>query len=438
VPARHPRLAPRREAIRPYAGGSHRPGAETIGRPEQFDPTTAWDIELEPGQMSMHDVYLIHGSNPNPSPRRRAGVAIRYMPATSHFDRGLMDRSAISGYTIDFANRPIWLLRGQDRTGRNDSARVIRPWVIRPKVSRPWAIPPRRNDRLLQRFPDLRRGERHLNPVRAVGMSGTHQGVGDGVDDRRRRPDGAELADPLGAERVVPAGDRLVEDMGEIPDDVGSRHHVIHEARRRRLAGLTVIGHLLAQRLADALDGAAVQLAAHDHRVDDAADIIGRDIGDDLDGAGLRIDLDLADMAPLGQLGPSTLLVASMKMRCSGCRSASSKRPMLRSVAGDLEDTFGIFDIGAGRFKRIAGELARRRDRRLEAWRIAEPATNSEREPALPKPEPRSVSPWTMRNLFDRHAEDIDDQLGIGGLDPLPMGMVVHRPRSRRRRRPPR
>ena len=73
--------------------------------------------------MSMHDVYLIHGSNPNPSPRRRAGVAIRYMPATSLFDRGLMDRSAISGYTIDFANRPIWLLRGQDRTGRNDFRR---------------------------------------------------------------------------------------------------------------------------------------------------------------------------------------------------------------------------------------------------------------------------------------------------------------------------
>jgi Phytanoyl-CoA dioxygenase (PhyH) len=89
-------------------------------RPEQFDAATAWDIELEPGEMSMDDVYLIHGSNPNPSPRRRAGVAIRYMPATSLFDRGLKERSAISGYTVDFGNRPIWLLRGQDRTGRND------------------------------------------------------------------------------------------------------------------------------------------------------------------------------------------------------------------------------------------------------------------------------------------------------------------------------
>jgi ectoine hydroxylase-related dioxygenase (phytanoyl-CoA dioxygenase family) len=85
-----------------------------------FDPATAVDIELQPGELSMHDVYLIHGSNPNRSPKRRAGVAIRYMPASSHFDRGLMERSGQAGYTVDFSTRPIWLLRGTDRSGRND------------------------------------------------------------------------------------------------------------------------------------------------------------------------------------------------------------------------------------------------------------------------------------------------------------------------------
>ena len=89
-------------------------------KPGEFDAETALDIELAPGEMSMHDVHLIHGSNPNRSPQRRAGVAIRYMPASSHFDRGLMATSAQSGYTVDFATRPIWLLRGKDRTGRND------------------------------------------------------------------------------------------------------------------------------------------------------------------------------------------------------------------------------------------------------------------------------------------------------------------------------
>ena len=85
-----------------------------------FDETTAVDIKLQAGQMSMHDVYMIHGSNPNRSPRRRAGVAIRYMPATSLLDRSLMQPGAQSGYTIDFSSRPLWLLRGVDRTGRND------------------------------------------------------------------------------------------------------------------------------------------------------------------------------------------------------------------------------------------------------------------------------------------------------------------------------
>jgi ectoine hydroxylase-related dioxygenase (phytanoyl-CoA dioxygenase family) len=89
-------------------------------KPGEFDPSAALDVELAPGQMSMHDVYLIHGSNPNRSPQRRAGVAIRYMPATSLFDRGLMATGAQSGYTVDFASRPIWLLRGVDRTGSND------------------------------------------------------------------------------------------------------------------------------------------------------------------------------------------------------------------------------------------------------------------------------------------------------------------------------
>jgi ectoine hydroxylase-related dioxygenase (phytanoyl-CoA dioxygenase family) len=85
-----------------------------------FDEARAVDVELEPGEMSMHDVYMIHGSNPNRSPRRRAGVAIRYMPATSLFDRTLMPPSAQSGYQVDFSTRPLWLLRGKDRTGRND------------------------------------------------------------------------------------------------------------------------------------------------------------------------------------------------------------------------------------------------------------------------------------------------------------------------------
>ncbi len=41
----------------------------------EADRAAARDVELAAGQMSMHDVFLVHGSEPNRSPRRRAGVA---------------------------------------------------------------------------------------------------------------------------------------------------------------------------------------------------------------------------------------------------------------------------------------------------------------------------------------------------------------------------
>ena len=86
----------------------------------QFDPGTAMNIELQAGQVSLHDAYLVHGSNPNQSTRRRAGIAIRYMPGSSHFKRDLLTPSVNVSYAIDFSERPLWLLRGKDRTGRND------------------------------------------------------------------------------------------------------------------------------------------------------------------------------------------------------------------------------------------------------------------------------------------------------------------------------
>ena len=44
------------------------------------DGGAAVALELQPGEMSLHHVRLVHGSEPNPSPRRRLGFAIRYLP----------------------------------------------------------------------------------------------------------------------------------------------------------------------------------------------------------------------------------------------------------------------------------------------------------------------------------------------------------------------
>ena len=85
-----------------------------------FEEAQALDLELEPGQMSMHDVYMIHGAKANTSGQRRTGVALRYMPAGSHFDRSLKPVDSQSGVPVSFATRPLWLLRGKDVSGQND------------------------------------------------------------------------------------------------------------------------------------------------------------------------------------------------------------------------------------------------------------------------------------------------------------------------------
>lgn len=87
---------------------------------DAFDEKQAVNLELMPGQMSMHDVYMIHGAAVNRSAKRRAGVALRYMPGTSVFERNLNPADGKSGVSVAFATRPLWLLRGDDKTGRNE------------------------------------------------------------------------------------------------------------------------------------------------------------------------------------------------------------------------------------------------------------------------------------------------------------------------------
>ena len=87
---------------------------------QRLDLSTARTIELDPGQCSLHEVNLVHSSQPNRSGRRRAGYAIRYMPSTSHYDRTLKMGNASRLAPIEFSSRPIGLLRGTDRCGKND------------------------------------------------------------------------------------------------------------------------------------------------------------------------------------------------------------------------------------------------------------------------------------------------------------------------------
>jgi ectoine hydroxylase-related dioxygenase (phytanoyl-CoA dioxygenase family) len=88
--------------------------------PEQFDGSTAVDIVLEAGQMSLHDVYLIHGSEPNRSPNPRRGMTLRYMPTASVYRRELANPASLSKGRLSMAERTLYLMRGSDASGEND------------------------------------------------------------------------------------------------------------------------------------------------------------------------------------------------------------------------------------------------------------------------------------------------------------------------------
>ena len=45
-----------------------------------LDQSNATDVILKPGQISLHHMRVVHGSNPNPSAGRRMGLAINYLP----------------------------------------------------------------------------------------------------------------------------------------------------------------------------------------------------------------------------------------------------------------------------------------------------------------------------------------------------------------------
>jgi len=46
----------------------------------EVDQSKAVTIELQPGEISLHHVLLVHGSAPNPSDTRRVGFVGRYIP----------------------------------------------------------------------------------------------------------------------------------------------------------------------------------------------------------------------------------------------------------------------------------------------------------------------------------------------------------------------
>lgn len=106
------------------AHGFAKPGTSIVARSlaaDEFDASTAVDVELEPGQVVFFDIYTIHGGGPNPGASPRAGYALRFMPSTSHYDHGGAVNRDAPGYAHD--TRALLLVRGIDQCGKNDFQR---------------------------------------------------------------------------------------------------------------------------------------------------------------------------------------------------------------------------------------------------------------------------------------------------------------------------
>ena len=76
----------------------------------EVDESKAVNVPLQPGEMSLHDIKLVHGSAPNRSGDRRIGFAIRYLPThvrqTKGRDSAMLVRGIDQHGHFDLEPRP--------------------------------------------------------------------------------------------------------------------------------------------------------------------------------------------------------------------------------------------------------------------------------------------------------------------------------------------
>ncbi len=89
-----------------------------------YDESEAHNIVLEAGQISLHDVYLVHGSEANHSSHSRRGMTLRFMPTTSVYNRQLAQKKSKDKNLVDQSARTLYLMRGQDASGKNDFSQL--------------------------------------------------------------------------------------------------------------------------------------------------------------------------------------------------------------------------------------------------------------------------------------------------------------------------
>ena len=79
--------------------------------PKNIDELKAIDVELNPGDISIHNPFIIHGSNPNKSNKWRIGLTLRFIPTATYVDRKnweciLLRGKNVKGVENNYIQRP--------------------------------------------------------------------------------------------------------------------------------------------------------------------------------------------------------------------------------------------------------------------------------------------------------------------------------------------
>ena len=85
----------------------------------EYNENDSVSLILKRGQISLHDVYLVHGSEANFSPNSRRGMTMRFMPTTSVFDHELARKKYNNLNASKYSNRKIYHARGVDKSNKN-------------------------------------------------------------------------------------------------------------------------------------------------------------------------------------------------------------------------------------------------------------------------------------------------------------------------------
>ena len=82
--------------------------------PDQIDDSDAVDIEMEAGDVSVHNPFIIHGSNANLSEQWRMGLTLRYIPTTTYVNREHWECILLRGNAVDeiknhYTDKPVFI-----------------------------------------------------------------------------------------------------------------------------------------------------------------------------------------------------------------------------------------------------------------------------------------------------------------------------------------